>query len=155
MMDLPYMYSVDGSEEITFEDNTKEAIQHGINMGLALLTKNPLLAAMEAKNAISALTSKPNQNAIEKSKREKTSPAHVIQFSGCKDNQTSADAMIGGQATGAMSWALITALNKKPDYTYTELLRELRRLLHGKYQQIPQMTTSHLWNVNQDRFTLI
>jgi hypothetical protein len=32
------------------------------------------------------------QGATEKARRTKTSPADVIQFSGCKDNQTSADA---------------------------------------------------------------
>jgi hypothetical protein len=33
--------------------------------------------------------------ATEKARRTKTSPADVIQFSGCKDNQTSADAVEG------------------------------------------------------------
>ena len=31
--------------------------------------------------------------AVETARRTKTSPADVIQFSGCKDNQTSADAI--------------------------------------------------------------
>ena len=50
--------------------------------------------------------------AREKTKQTRTTEADVIQFSGCKDEQTSADAMIGGQATGAMSYALITCLQK-------------------------------------------
>jgi metacaspase-1 len=33
--------------------------------------------------------------ATERARRTKTSPADAIQFSGCKDNQTSADAMEG------------------------------------------------------------
>jgi hypothetical protein len=37
----------------------------------------------------------------------KTTVADVIQFSGCKDEQTSADAFINGEASGAMSYALI------------------------------------------------
>ena len=37
---------------------------------------------------------------------------HVVLFSGCKDNQTSADAHLGGQATGAMTYAFTTTLKK-------------------------------------------
>jgi hypothetical protein len=154
-MDLPFVYSVDGKEEITFQDNTKEILAQGMKAGMALLTKNPILAVQSASSLYSLLTQKHDKNAVEKSKREKSSPAHVVQFSGCMDNQTSADAVIGGQATGAMSWALITALNQNRNRTLTDLLRELRRLLHGKYKQVPQMSTSHPWNVTQDRFTLV
>jgi hypothetical protein len=66
--------------------------------------------------------------ATEKIRRTKTSPADVISLSGacrlqympqsvdaarsgCKDNQTSADTQEAGQATGAMSFALIAALS--------------------------------------------
>jgi hypothetical protein len=154
-MDLPYMYSVDGKEEITFQDNTKEILAQGLATGMALLSKRPMAALASASQMISLMGQKHDKNAVEKSKREKTSPAHVVQFSGCMDSQTSADAMIGGQATGAMSWALITALNQNKNRTYTDLLRELRRLLHGKYKQVPQMTTSHPWNVAQDYFSII
>jgi metacaspase-1 len=41
-------------------------------------------------------------NAI--SKETRASAADVVSFSGCKDNQTSADTVEGGQATGALSW---------------------------------------------------
>jgi hypothetical protein len=154
-MDLPYTYSVDGREEVTFQDNTKAIVSHGLNAGLAILTKRPGAAMKEAASLFSLLTQKNDPNALEKTKREKTSPAHVVQFSGCKDNQTSADAVIGGEATGAMSWALITALNQNKNRTLTDLLKELRRLLRGKYQQTPQMSTSHPWNVAQDIFTIV
>jgi hypothetical protein len=41
-MDLPFTYSIDGSLQVTCQDNTKEILQHGMNLGLALLTKNPM-----------------------------------------------------------------------------------------------------------------
>jgi hypothetical protein len=154
-MDLPYVYSVDGKEEITFQNNTKEIISQGVVAGLAIMNHNPIIALKAASNMFSLLGAKNDKNAIEKSKREKTSPAHVVQFSGCMDSQTSADAVIDGQATGAMSWALVTALNRNKDRTLTDLLRELRRLLHGKYKQIPQMSTSHPWNVSVDHFSIV
>jgi hypothetical protein len=80
--------------------------------------------------------------------------AHVIQFSGCQDKQTSADATIGGKPTGAMSWAFIQVMYSNRQITLTQLLSELRNTLYGKYKQVPQMSTSHQWNVSQDLFTL-
>lgn len=50
------------------------------------------------------------KQATELTRKTRTSPAEVIAWSGCKDNQTSADATEGGRATGAMSWAFITAV---------------------------------------------
>jgi hypothetical protein len=42
----------------------------------------------------------------------------VWMFSGCADDQTSADTSIAGEATGAMSWALIGALRNNPHHSY-------------------------------------
>lgn len=73
-------------------------------------------------------------------------------FSGCRDEQTSADAKIDGHATGAASWSLLKCLKSNPNPTLTELLRDLRGHLHGQFQQVPQMSTSHLIPVNDTRF---
>lgn len=55
----------------------------------------------------------------------------------------SADASIGGEATGAMSWAFITSLRKNPNQSYVQLLNSIRDELEGKYQQKPQLSCSH------------
>ncbi|KAJ8608950.1 hypothetical protein MRB53_039389 [Persea americana] len=73
----------------------------------------------------------------------KTSPADVIMWSGSKDSQTSADANIAGQATGAMSWAFINALKKNPQQSYVQLLNSIRAELEGNYDQKPQLSCSH------------
>jgi hypothetical protein len=54
-----------------------------------------------------------------------------------------ADASIGGEATGAMSWAFITSLKKNPNQSYVQLLNSIRDELEGKYQQKPQLSCSH------------
>jgi hypothetical protein len=43
------------------------------------------------------------KKADEYARQTRTSPADVISWSGCKDSQTSADTVEGGEATGAMS----------------------------------------------------
>lgn len=49
------------------------------------------------------------------------------------------DANIGGQATGAMSWAFVTALKKNPQQSYVQLLNSIRDELAAKYDQKPQV----------------
>jgi len=80
--------------------------------------------------------------------RTKTSPADVVMWSGSKDEQTSQDANIAGQATGAMSWAFVTALKKNPQQSYVQLLNSIRDELATKYTQKPQLSCSHPLNVN-------
>ncbi|CAJ0887440.1 17300_t:CDS:2, partial [Entrophospora sp. SA101] len=78
----------------------------------------------------------------------RASPADVIMFSGCKDEQTSADAHEAGQATGAMSHALVKSLTQNPHPTYKELLISIRDILKAKYAQKPQLSASHEMNMN-------
>jgi len=59
------------------------------------------------------------------------------------DRASRADASIAGQATGAMSWAFITALKKNPQQSYVQLLNSIRTELEGKYDQKPQLSCSH------------
>ena len=53
------------------------------------------------------------------------------------------DAQIAGQATGAMSWAFISALKKNPQQSYVQLLNSIRDELESKYTQKPQLSCSH------------
>ena len=55
----------------------------------------------------------------------------------------SSDANIGGEATGAMSWAFITALKKNPQQSYVTLLNSIRDELSTRYTQKPQLSCSH------------
>ena len=62
-----------------------------------------------------------------------------INANGC----ISADANIAQQATGAMSWAFITAMKKNPQQSYVQLLNSIRDELATKYTQKPQLSCSH------------
>jgi len=85
----------------------------------------------------------------------KKSLADVIQFSGCRDEQCSADANIDGKSTGAMSWALITCIEEfGMNQTYTQLLGNIRSKLAAKYSQVPQMSTGHKMNMSGTKFIM-
>ena len=66
------------------------------------------------------------------------------------DSQTSADAKIGGNATGALSWAFIKVFSENPpgSLTYNELLHKIRQILAGKFSQIPQMSSGTKMNMD-------
>jgi hypothetical protein len=73
----------------------------------------------------------------------RTTLADVVQFSGCRNDQTSADAFIDGQPSGALSYALVKCMNEQgTEQTYSELLVNIRAVMEqGKYSQVPQLST--------------
>lgn len=62
---------------------------------------------------------------------------------GTLTNICRADATIASQATGAMSWAFISAMKANPQQSYVELLNSIREVLATKYTQKPQLSCSH------------
>ncbi|KAI7888416.1 caspase domain-containing protein [Mucor mucedo] len=104
VLDLPYVYSTKG--EIKEQNLFKHAGQGIFSAGIAY-------ARGDKDGALSSIMSLGKQlfearNISDQVRRKNTSQADVIMFSGCKDDQTSADAQEAGKATGAMSFALIS-----------------------------------------------
>ena len=65
----------------------------------------------------------------------------VTMFSGCKDEQTSADASIGGSHVGAMSWAFLECMKGAGALSYTQVLQRTRQSLkQSSYTQVPQLS---------------
>ncbi|KAK5136745.1 hypothetical protein LTR08_002041 [Meristemomyces frigidus] len=74
---------------------------------------------------------------------------NVCMYSGCRDDQTSADASIAGSHVGAMSWAfLLTMKQYGPDQSYIQVLQNTRKALKGKYQQVPQLSVGYQQDLN-------
>ncbi|KAJ9655482.1 hypothetical protein H2198_005668 [Neophaeococcomyces mojaviensis] len=75
----------------------------------------------------------------------------VFMLSGCKDEQTSADAFIMGKHVGAMSWAFLETM--KRDYqwniSYVQLLQNTRELLQQNYSQVPQLSCGYSFDLNR------
>jgi hypothetical protein len=81
----------------------------------------------------------------------KSEHKRVIMYSGCKDDQTSADATIGGGHVGAMSWAFLKTMAEQGEggnLSYLEVLQNTRGALKGKYDQIPQLSLGYEMDLN-------
>ncbi|KAF2470303.1 uncharacterized protein BDR25DRAFT_287136 [Lindgomyces ingoldianus] len=143
-LDLPYIYSTQGMLK---EPNlAKEAGQGLLGIVSSYARKDIGGMISSASGLFKKVTS--GNDVYQKNLRTKTSPADVIMWSGSKDTQTSADASISGEATGAMSWAFVTSLKKNPNQSYVQLLNSIRDELEGKYSQKPQLSCSHPLNVD-------
>lgn len=69
--------------------------------------------------------------------------AKVVSISGCRDDQTSADAYINGNYEGAMTWSFINALaNANYNVKLVNLVDNMRILLKNKYTQVPLLAVS-------------
>ncbi|KAI9250198.1 caspase domain-containing protein [Phascolomyces articulosus] len=145
-LDLPYTYSTKGT--IKEQNMFKEAGSGLLEAGLAYAMGN-------REGALSSLMSLGKQiinsrDTEEENREQNSSAADVIMFSGCKDDQTSADAQEAGKATGAMSYAFTTTLRQNPNQTYQELLNSVRDILRDRYEQRPQLSSSHPIDVNSN-----
>jgi hypothetical protein len=143
-LDLPYIYSTQG---ILKEPNLAKEAGQGLLGVISSYSQGDLGGV--ANNLIGFFKKATNgEEAHSRAMATKTSPADVIMLSGSKDDQTSADATIASQSTGAMSWAFVTALKKNPQQSYVQLLNSIRDELSTKYTQKPQLSCSHPLNTN-------
>lgn len=80
--------------------------------------------------------------------------ANVIMFSGCADNQTSADAYINKKFCGAMTYSLLNALNSNSKPTLQSLLQNMRTYLkNNRYSQVPQLSCGKVAAINNVFFS--
>lgn len=138
-LDLPYVYSTSG---VLKEPNLAKEAGQGLLGVVSAYARGDMGGMMSTAMGFLKKATKGDE-VYERNKQTKTSPADVIMWSGSKDDQTSQDAQIAGQATGAMSWAFIAALRKNPQQSYVQLLNSIRDELSSKYTQKPQLSCSH------------
>jgi len=113
-------------------DNRVTLVAHALENGQSVVA-SPSKADVEAK-----LEAELVPQAIQL----RTTLADVLQFSGCRNDQTSADAFINGSPCGAMSFAFLTTLNQQLNQSYKELLANLRSIMEEKkFSQVPQLAT--------------
>ncbi|PVV04937.1 hypothetical protein BB560_000546 [Smittium megazygosporum] len=143
-LDLPFTYSTKGK----LKNDTAVSMAGSTLKGAGQsYMKGDVEGALQGIfKSLKTITS--GEEYIEKSRKEKSSAGDVIMFSGCKDEQTSADAKEDLNFTGAMSWAFTNSLYENPRQTYIGLLRDVRKRLSGKYSQLPQLSSGRLMDMN-------
>lgn len=148
IMDLPYLYTAKG---IVQEPNFMKT------SGADLVKLGKQLQKGEEGNASTQELLARIQDASGKGTAvlaAKTAPADVICFTGCRDDQTSADAFIGDVHQGALCYAFKNTLLKRPNMSYLELLNAIRlECQEGGYDQVSQLSSCHPLDVNM-QFTL-
>jgi metacaspase-1 len=145
-LDLPFMYHPDGR---LIETTKKNQITGAAKQAVSHLTRGNIFGALNA--AVQGLNSASVTPLTTQQKEQQRGNrfADVVMFSGCKDKQTSADAYIQGQSTGAMSFALIKALKATPHCSYGQLLQSIRIILQNEFHQVPQLSSGRYMDMNQ------
>ncbi|RPB25513.1 hypothetical protein L211DRAFT_856652 [Terfezia boudieri ATCC MYA-4762] len=140
VLDLPYLYSTQGNLK---ETNSFRDAGEGLIDILSHYSRGDVASVLSSGQSLLSKVTK-GRGADEHARRTRTSAADVIQWSGSKDTQKSADTVEDNMATGAMSHAFIAALRKNPHQSYQQLLQSIREELRvKKYQQRPQLSCSH------------
>lgn len=90
-----------------------------------------------------------NHNFAIENKDDNNINKNICMISGCRDDQTSADAMINNNWAGAMTAAFLHSINaiiqekKQNEIKFTDLLVFMRQYLKNKYSQIPQLSCTN------------
>ncbi|QBM88042.1 Caspase domain-containing protein [Metschnikowia aff. pulcherrima] len=144
-LDLPFVYLTKG---VVKEPNLWKDAGTGALQAIMNYETGNILGAMSAVSGIFKKVSNHKSTDRDRIIQSKMSSADVISLSGCKDDQTSADATEAGKSTGAMSWAFISVLTQSTNQSYLSLLNNMRNMLATKYSQKPQLSASHPQDMN-------
>ena len=132
-IELPFVYRSDADGNVNLVDNVKQglhlmsAAQHllqgGFSYDKVADAKQLFAGAQSFFHGLKHMGEKKEEGLDEEHFVEDW--AHegksVFMFSGCRDDQTSADANIAGSHVGAMSWALLETLKSHPDLSYVQV----------------------------------
>ncbi|KAM3423974.1 hypothetical protein BST61_g1367 [Cercospora zeina] len=161
-VELPYVYRTDDEGNISVMNNIKA----GVNL---VLEANALLNGDYGVNSVAAAKHMlgdannffqgfrhshhhgPDGLEADNTGRDwSRENKFVTMYSGCRDEETSADAYIAGRNCGAMTWAFLETMKQNPNPSYIQTLQETRRELRGSnYKQVPQLSVGVQIDLNQ------
>ncbi|PVI05314.1 peptidase C14 [Periconia macrospinosa] len=167
-VELPYVYRSDAEGRISLLDNVRKGVQLVAEAHELFSRGFTFDKAGEAKQLLAGATDffRGLKHAGEQQEEEEglqdgqfvgqygSEKKMVTMFSGCRDDQTSADASIGGESTGAMTWAFLQIMRQDQNPTYARTLQLTRQLLDEQnYKQIPQLSCGV--DIELDNMTLL
>lgn len=161
-VELPYTYRPDADGNVNMINNIKEGVNLAVQASSLLqggFSMDRLDDARsfvaEASTFFHSLHNRPSQadeqGLVDEGFHEdwRSEAKDAWMFSGCADDQTSADTSIKGRATGAMSWAFMNVMRQNPNQSYVEVLQNTRYLIQQHYSQIPQLSVGGEYDLNQ------
>jgi hypothetical protein len=90
-----------------------------------------------------------NNKLVNVNNKQTETRGNVILISGCQDNQTSADTVINNIPNGALSIAVMDALNGINKPTWSNFITTVRRTLRGNgFKQVAQLSSGKPLNIN-------
>jgi hypothetical protein len=129
-IELPFVYRSDADGNVSMLDNVKTGmglLQEASSLFHGGLTPQKFAQAKELFAGANTFFQQLKHSGEQKEEGVgeehfvedwKSEHKFVTMFSGCRDDQTSADATIGGASVGAMSWAFLETMKKNPNPTY-------------------------------------
>ncbi|KAI9342349.1 caspase domain-containing protein [Obelidium mucronatum] len=151
MMELPYTYRPDANGKMSPVDLVKKGItivsgaQKLLQGGFSMSKINDAKKLFEEAKGLAAAFNSGKETTQGGYKEEafnenSAAPKMVFCLSGCRDEQTSADATFDGKASGALTYAILKSLEANRNLSYEELLLQLRGFMKGEFSQIPQLS---------------
>lgn len=137
------MVTLDG--QLITDDDLNLVIKTNLKTGVTLLI------VCDCCHSGTMLDLKYNYNEDMNTVKDMDLPGKVIYISGCRDAQTSIETFMNGKSQGALTGHLMNVLNETPDLFWKTLMDTLRSRLTG-FQQLPQLSSSCLINLNEKTF---
>ena len=124
------------------DDELKQVIRQYMKRGTTLTC---LMDSCNSGTALDLRFNSKNTRRMIKDARETPTPSNVYMLSGCRDNQTSADAWLNGAYSGAMTASFLAQYTASD--SWLNLRNKMRHWLRQKkFSQIPQFSSGR--NVN-------
>lgn len=162
-VELPYVYRADANGNVNMMDNLQTGmhlvgeashlIQGGFTIDKVSEARTLLAGATDFFRGLMHEPAQTDQYGLGQSdtynEYEQEGAKNVWMYSGCRDDQTSADASIAGSHVGAMSWAFLEVMRQYgAQQSWVQVLTRTRELLKGRYQQIPQLSVGFQQDLN-------
>ncbi|KZP13791.1 hypothetical protein FIBSPDRAFT_866024 [Athelia psychrophila] len=159
-IELPFVYRSDADGNVSLVDNVRQGMhlitaarnlfEGGFSMSKTQDAKQLLAGAQSFFHGLKHRGEHQEEGLGEEHFVEdwNTENKTVCMYSGCRDDQTAADASIAGEHVGAMSWAFLQAMQSNPNQSYIQVLQSTRQLLKDRYKQIPQLSVGRKMDLN-------
>ncbi|KAI9697470.1 MAG: hypothetical protein M1820_007805 [Bogoriella megaspora] len=158
-VELPYVYRSDADGNVSVMDNLRQGahlvgeaehlIQGGFSFNKIGEAEQLFAGATDFFRGLKHFGEQ-REEGLEEEDNYRRENKYVTMYSGCRDDQTSADASISGANVGAMSWAFLETMKREPNANYLTTLQMTRGLLdQSHYKQIPQLSCGLEMDLNQ------